>query len=105
MHNSYYGSFLFADKPENVHLNVNITKNKTCAGMKVNFTCTSDANPAVDKYKLYENNEMFWNIDRSGVWIIALNMPGQVIYRCEANNSVGSGRSGDTNLAVEGEVL
>ena len=97
--------FFFADKPENVHLNVNITDNKTCAGMIVNFTCTSDANPAVGNFKLYENGVMIGNVSKSGVWILPLNTPGQVIYRCEAINSVGIGRSGNTSLAVEGEFL
>ena len=105
MHNSYYGSFLFADKPENVQLNVNITGNKTCLGIKVNFTCTSDANPAVDNYTLYQNDVMIGSVSRSGVWIMPLNTSGQVLYRCKANNSVGTGISGDTNFAVEGEVL
>ena len=71
----------FADKPENVHLIVNITGNKTCAGMNVNFTCTSDANPAVGNFKLYENGAMSGNVSKSSVSIMLLNTPGQVIYR------------------------
>ena len=92
------------DKPENVTLNVNISSERVCAGVTVNFTCTADANPEVDTYKLYKDGEKIVNMDGSGVWIRTLNTGGQFDYRCEANNSVATETSSDTTLIVEGKL-
>ena len=58
----------------------------------VKFTCAADANPAVETYSLYEDDTIA-DMDVSGVWIRPLNKFGHVMYRCKANNSVGSGIS------------
>ena len=102
--NIFFCDFLCADKPENVTLNVNISSERICAGVTVKFTCTADANPAVDTYKLYENGDVIANMSGSGVWIRTLNTGGQFDYRCEANNSVGTETSSDTTLIVEGKL-
>ena len=96
--------FLCADKPENVTLNVNISSNRVCVGVTLKFTCTADANPAVDTYRLYENDSMIANMSGSRVWIRTLNTGGQFDYRCEANNSVGNETSIVTTLIVEGKL-
>ena len=96
--------FLCADKPENVTLNVNISCDRVCAGVTVKFTCTADANPAVDTYKLCENGVMIADMKGSGVTTKALTTGGQFNYRCEANNSVGTETSSDTTLIVEGKL-
>ena len=41
----------------------------------------------------------------SGVWIRPLNKSRHVIYRCEANNSLGSGISNSTSLTVGGKLM
>ena len=92
------------DKPESVNLTANISSNKACTGIVINFTCTAEANPQVHTYALYENDTMIVNMDRSGVWIRPMNTPGLMVYRCEANNSVGTGTSSNTTLTVEGEL-
>ena len=93
----------FVDKPENVHLTAYISSDKICTGIIVNFTCTAEANPQVHTYALYENDTMIVNMDGSGVWIRPMNTPGLLVYRCEANNSVGTGKSSNNTLTVEGE--
>jgi len=95
---------LCADKPQNVTLNGNISSDRVCAEIVVNFTCTADANPEVDTYKLYENGDMIVNMDGSGVWIRTLNTGGQFDYRCEANNSVATETSSVTTLIVDGKL-
>ena len=70
----------------------------------VKFTCTANANPAVNSYTLYENDVMIENMGTSGVIRRPLNTSGQVVYRCEAKNSVGTDRSSDKNLTVEGKL-
>ena len=70
----------------------------------MNFICYADANPAVDSYTLFKNGSV---VDTSslGVWSITVNTAGQFVYRCEAHNSVGSGKSSDVTFNVEGEVV
>ena len=69
----------------------------------MNFTCSADANPAVDNYTLFEDNSVV-NTSSLGVWSIRMNTAGQFVYRCEANNSVGFDKSTDISVNVEGEL-
>lgn len=94
---------LSAVKPENVNLTANVTTKETCLGLIVEFTCAADANPAVGKYSLYENDTIV-DMDVSGVWIRPLNKSGHVIYRCKANNSLGNEKSNSILFIVEGKV-
>lgn len=80
----------------------NDTRENICIGTIVNLTCKANANPLVDTYTLYKNNDVV--AQRQEIMEIeTLGLPGQYIYRCEANNSVGSGRSSDTILTVGGK--
>ena len=98
------GFNFLADPPANVHLNTNTTS-KVCAGVVINFTCTAEANPAVHTFLLYENGALIKNMGLSGTWIRTMENAGQVVFRCEANNSVqDTGRSSDTILTVLGEL-
>ena len=93
--------FLFlADPPKNVRLNTNITS-EVCTGIIINFTCTTEANPPVHTYLLYENGTVIG----SRTVIKTMDTAGLFVFRCEANNSVqGSGSSSDTILTVGGEL-
>ena len=44
-------------------------------------------------------------MDVSGVRIRPLNKSGHVIYRCEANNSLGGGISNSITLTVGGKFM
>ena len=90
--------------PDDVRLRSNATNSTICAEYIVNFTCSADANPAVDSYTLFKNDSVV-NTSSLGVWSITMNTAGQFVYRCEANNSVGSGKSSDVTLNVKGEVV
>ena len=80
----------------------NDTRENICIGTIVNLTCKANANPLVDTYTLYKNNDVV--AQRQEIMETeTLGLPGQYIYRCEANNSVGTGRSGDTILTVGGK--
>ena len=99
--------FCFADGPENVVLTTNTTS-KVCRGVVMNFTCTAEANPPVHTYLLYENDiiHVIKTIEISGTWIKTMENAGQFVFRCEANNSVqGIGKSGNTTLTVDGELI
>ena len=95
--------FFFLDKPEEIRLSPNITNNPVCAGYIANFTCSANAYPAVDSYTLFENGSAV-NTSSLGVWSITMNTSGRLVYRCEANNSVGSDKSTDVIVNVEGEL-
>ena len=43
-------------------------------------------------------------MDVSGVWVRPLNKSGHVIYRCEANNSLGNEKSNSILFIVGGKV-
>ena len=69
----------------------------------MNFTCSADANPAVDYYTLFKDG-LVVNTGSLGVWSITMDAAGQFVYRCQANNSVGFGKSSDVTFNVEGEI-
>ena len=94
-------AFFCAVKPV-VKLVRNDTRENICIGTIVNLTCKANANPLVDNYTLYKNNDVV--VQRQEIMEIeTFGLPGQYIYRCEANNSVGTGRSSDTILTVGGK--
>ena len=76
-----------------------------CTGMVVNFTCTVEAtNPAVDTFTWYENGSLISSKTDSGVWIKALDTGGEVTYRCQADNSVGTSNSDNITFIAGGEA-
>ena len=94
-----------ADQPANARLTTNTTS-KVCTGDVIKFTCTTEANPAVHTFLLYENGTVIRNMGISGTWIKTVENAGQFVFRCEANNSVQEiGKSNDTILTVDGELL
>ena len=80
----------------------NDTNENICIGTIANLTCKADANPSVDTYTLYKNNDVIAQ-GQEMIYVDTLDSPGQYIYRCEANNSVGTGRSSNTTLTVGGK--
>ena len=68
----------------------------------MNLTCKADANPPVDTYTLYKDNKVVAQ-GQEIIYIDTLGLPGQYIYRCKANNSVGTGRSSNTTWTVGGK--
>lgn len=80
----------------------NVTSENICIGTIVNLTCKADANPLVDTYTLYKNNDVVAQRQEL-MEIETFGLPDQYIYRCEANNSEGTGRSSDTILTVGGK--
>ena len=73
--------------------------------MVVKFTCTVEANPKADTFALYENGRMISDkTDTTGVWITTLDTGGEVTYKCQANNSIGTGTSENISFTIEGEA-
>ena len=81
----------------------NVTANKTCPGGYWNFTCSVGvANPQVTSYQLLEN-DIVVDTSSSGMWIKKLSNSGAFIYKCRANNTVGSTISAnEKNIYIAG---
>ncbi|CAH3163244.1 unnamed protein product [Pocillopora meandrina] len=87
-------------KPENVQLMSSAMNDKACTGKVISFTCSADANPRVTSYQLFENEKAILNTSASGTWIKTLESEGVFVYKCVANNSLGSEYSMNVPLTV-----
>ena len=76
---------------------------KACAGEVISFNCSANANPGVTSYQLFENETAFLNTSASGMWNKTLESEGVFVYKCVANNSVGSEYSMGVTVTVSGK--
>ena len=94
--------FFLIDKPENVQLTTNASANKACQNGILELTCSVvDANPEVTSYQLFRNGTDVGE-SNSGMWIKTLSSSGLSVYKCVANNSVGSSESPSVSITVNG---
>ena len=78
---------------------------KACMGKVISFTCSADANPRVTSYQLFENEKAILNTSASGTWSKTLESEGVFVYKCVANNSLGSGYSINVPFTVNGKQI
>ena len=78
---------------------------KACTGKVISFTCSADANPRVTSYQLFENETAILNTSASGTWSKTLKSEGVFVYKCVANNSLGSEYSKDLSVTVNGKQI
>ena len=90
------------DKPENVQLKTNVTADKACQNDIVKFNCSADANPPVMSYQLFRNSTAI-ETSSLGMWSKSLSNTGLLIYKCIANNTIGSASSTSTSITVNGK--
>ena len=81
-----------------MQLTTSAANNKACQGNVISINCSADANPSVTSYRLFENDAAILDTNPSGMWSKNLTSAGMFIYKCVANNSVGSMYS--TNVTV-----
>ena len=93
------------DKPENVQLMNSAMNDKACTGKVISFTCSADANPRVTSYQLFENKKAILNTSALGTWSKTLESKGVFVYKCVANNSLGSDYSMDVSFTVNGKQI
>ena len=86
-----------------MELAISAVNNKACKGDVVKFTCSADANPAVSSYQLFENDTAILNTSASGMWSKTLENEGFFVYKCEANNSLGSDYNMGVTVTVNGK--
>ena len=90
------------DKPENVQLMTNVAENKACQNDSVKFNCSADANPPVMAYQLFRNDTAL-QTSSTGMWSKPLSSSGLLIYKCVANNTIGSASSTSVSITVNGK--
>ena len=77
--------------------------NKACKGKVISFNCSANANPGVTSYQLFENETAILNTSASGMWNKTLESEGVFVYKCVANNSLGSEFSMSVTVTVNGK--
>ena len=77
-------------------------KDKACTGKVVGFNCSANANPGVTSYQLFENVTAILNSSAPGMWSKTLENEGVFLYKCVANNSLGSEYSMSVTVTVNG---
>ena len=105
---SFYGHWSFVillDKPENVDLKKSSFTSKNCRGDIISFNCSADANPSVTSYKLFENETAILDTNPSGMWNRKLPTGGVFMYKCMANNYLGSEDSLPVIVEVNGTLI
>ena len=78
---------------------------KACTGKVISFTCSAAANPRVTSYQLFENGKAILNTSASGTWSKTWESEGVFVYKCVANNSLGSGYSMNVPFTVNGKQI
>ena len=78
---------------------------KACTGKVISFTCSADADPRVTSYQLFENQKAILNTSASGTWSKTWESEGVFVYKCVANNSLGSGYSMNVPFTVNGKQI
>ena len=79
--------------------------NKTCTGKVISFNCSANANPGVTSYQLFEDKTAILNTSASGLWNKTWENEGVFVYKCVANNSVGSEYSMSITVTVNGKQI
>ena len=99
-----YDCVTLVDKPDNVQLTTSVMDNKACKGDMIGFTCSAEANPSVTSYQLFENGTVIVDANLSGIWKRNVLTGGLFMYKCVANNSLGSEVSSPVMIIVNGKL-
>ena len=99
-------NFVFSsDPPDNVRLVTSAAGNKACRGDVITITCSADAVPSVTSYQLFENDIAILETSDSGMWTRNYTREGMFIFKCVANNSLGTGQSESVTVTVNGNFV
>ncbi|XP_031555101.1 uncharacterized protein LOC116292008 [Actinia tenebrosa] len=86
---SYYLDVYY--KPENTKISHSSNTLISCLGSLINITCTSNANPPVEKYSLYRNEEWVQE-NNAGLFKVMLDKTGINRFTCKPENQIGVGK-------------
>ena len=85
-----------------MRLTTSVVDNKACKGDMIGFNCSANANPGVTSYQLFENETAILNTSALGMWNKTLENEGVFVYKCVANNSLGSEYSMSVTVTLNG---
>ena len=88
-----------------MQLETSTAGNKACRGDIITVTCSADAVPSVTSYQLFENDIAILETSDSGMWTRNYTAEGMFIYKCVANNSLGTGQSESVTVTVNGNFV
>ena len=88
-----------------MQLTTSVMDNKACKGDTIGFNCSADASPSVTSYRLFENDTAILVTNPSGMWKRNISKEGVFMYKCMANNSLGSEVSSPVMVTVNGKLL
>ena len=86
-----------------MQLETSAADNKACRDDVVSINCSAEAVPSEISYQLFENDKAI--LDTSGMWTRNLTTEGTFIYKCMANNSLGTGESESVTVTVNGNFV
>ena len=84
-----------------MQLKTSAVDSKTCQEETISINCSADAVPSEPSYELFENDSMI--VGTSGKWSSTLSSGGVFVYKCVANNSLGSTESESVTVIVNGK--
>ena len=84
-------------------LETSAVHDKVCRGDVISINCSADAVPSVTSYQLFENDTLI--LDKSGMWTKKFTTEGKFVYKCAANNSLGTGESASVTVTVNGNFV
>ena len=84
-------------------LETSAVNDKACRGDVISINCSADAVPSVTAYQLFENDSLI--LDTSGMWSKTFTTEGKFVYKCVANNSLGTGESASVTVTVNGNFV
>jgi len=92
--------FSSTDKPRNTKLENSHTR--TCLNDSVTLSCTTYANPPVQEYRFYINDQVV-HTSGSGVYQFLIPQSGNNTYTCEPKNTIGYGDNASVTIATRGK--
>ena len=101
----HWSFVILLDKPEIVDLKTSSFAGTHCQGDIISFNCSAYANPSVASYQLFENETAILDTNPSGMWNRRLPAGGVFMYKCMANNYLGSEDSLPVIVEVNGTLI
>ena len=88
-----------------MQLTTSVMDDKACKGDMIGLNCSAHARPSVTSYQLFENDTTILDANPSGMWKRNMLNGGVFMYKCMANNFLGTEVSPFVMVTVNGKLL
>ena len=85
-----------------MQLTTSVIDDKAFQGDTITFNCSAVAKPGVTTYQLFKNDTAM-TVSLSGIWSETLTNGGMFVYKCVANNTLGTASSTNVIVTVNGK--